>query len=252
MTMAKAMLFICLYLRFSFDKLFKWFYGIPYFAPYFPYVVARKKIGCKEVPVTFTYINLEERPDRRQEVEEEFADVSNVKLERFNAILHTNRPLGCALSHIKVLEEIIARDDLYSVIIEDDFEFTMVPEVAMSRLYAALEELEKLGTWDVLMLSTSAYNLKKEDFSQDLSRVISAQTAGAYIVSRRYCETLLDNFKEGVHLLRDNPSKSKHFAIDQYWKRLQERGEWYITEPILAKQRPSLSSINDTFADYEF
>jgi hypothetical protein len=230
----------------------EWFYGIPYFAPYFENIVAKRKIGCKEVPLTFTYINLEERPDRRQEVETEFADVSNVKIERFNAILHTNRPLGCTLSHIKVLEEIIARDDLYGVIIEDDFEFTMVPEVAMSRLYAALEELEKLGAWDVLMLSASTYGLNKEDFSQDISRVVSAQTAGAYIVSRRYCETLLDNFKEGAQLLQDNPSKSKHFAVDQYWKRLQEHGHWYIMEPIIVKQRPSLSSISDTFVDYEF
>jgi glycosyl transferase family 25 len=76
------------------------------------------------------------------------------------------------------------------------------------------------------------------------------QTTIGYIVNKKYYNTLLTNFKEGLSQLMIHYAHW-HFALDIYWKKLQEKDEWLCIYPYLIKQRASYSSIENTFSNYD-
>ena len=70
------------------------------------------------------YINLEERRDRKQHVENELKKVGWDNYTRFNAIKNKNGRVGCSMSHLKVIQDAKKNNLPYVVILEDDIEFT--------------------------------------------------------------------------------------------------------------------------------
>jgi glycosyl transferase family 25 len=232
----------------------KWFYGVPY------YLTDESKIDVDynrfyeimKQSMNVVYINLDSRKDRKKLVEHEFQQTPPfVNLTRFNAVKMKNKGgLGCSLSHISVLEDAMRKKLPFIVIIEDDFEFTIQPANAIRSILIALSHLR--DDWDVLLLSTSKYNLKKTKVNSILSSVQEAQTTGAYIVNSRYYSTLLDNFKEGADKLAADYSQYEKLAIDQYWKKLQPKDKWFLIEPLIAKQRESFSDIGNVVVKYDF
>ena len=68
------------------------------------------------------YINLKDRIDRKTHFE------SNIKsnpffsnIVRMDGILHENRVIGCAMSHLCALQKFEHTNDAYIAIFEDDF-----------------------------------------------------------------------------------------------------------------------------------
>ena len=232
----------------------KWFYGVPY------YLTDESKIDVDynrfyeimKQSMNVVYINLDSRKDRKKLIEHEFQQIPPfVNLTRFSAVKMKNKGgLGCSLSHISVLEDAMRKKLPFIVIIEDDFEFTIQPVNAIRNILIALSHLR--DDWDVLLLSTSKYNLKKTKVNSILSSVQEAQTTGAYIVNSRYYSTLLDNFKEGADKLAADYSQYEKLAIDQYWKKLQPKDKWFLIEPLIAKQRESFSDIGNVVVKYDF
>jgi hypothetical protein len=80
-------------------------------------------------------------------------------------------------------------------------------------------------------------------------RLISSQTATAYIVNQSYYDTLIANFKEGLALY-ETTDDYKQYALDQYWKRLQPKGLWYIIRPNMGFQLPGYSDIEKKTVNY--
>ena len=71
--------------------------------------------------IEVNYINLNERNDRKQNIEKLFNQSKFIKLNRFIAIKNKNPRIGCYLSHIKLLQEAKLKKEKYVCIIEDDF-----------------------------------------------------------------------------------------------------------------------------------
>ena len=96
------------------------------------------------------YINLDSRKDRRKLIEREFHQTPPfVNLTRFSAVKIKNKgALGCSLSHISVLEDAMRKKLPFIMIIEDDFEFTIQPAIAIHSILIALSHLR--DDWDVL------------------------------------------------------------------------------------------------------
>ncbi len=84
-------------------------------------------------------------------------------------------------------------------------------------------------------------------------------TTSGYIVKRHYYETLLNNFKESVEVMKNELKqhiqnceqqnipvrKLKNCsAIDRYWFPLQRRDTFYITNPVIGKQSCGYSDNN--------
>ena len=86
--------------------------------------------------------------------------------------------------------------------------------------------------------------------SPECVRVANCQTATCYLVRRPYFETMLANFKEGLKNLIAQPNEQPKYAVDQYWKRLQHTGRWYLIVPISVIQRPDYSDIANQRVDY--
>ena len=55
--------------------------------------------------IEVNYINLNERNDRKENIEKLFNQSKFIKLNRFNAIKNDNPRIGCYLSHINILNK---------------------------------------------------------------------------------------------------------------------------------------------------
>jgi glycosyl transferase family 25 len=186
------------------------------------------------------YINLDERVDRKLHVQRELLKVFPVtKLHRLPAIKNTtNGGIGCSMSHIAVLEKAKQEGWRNVLIVEDDF------------TWANLEEggpvLSKLlfNPYDVIVLTGTYVKYTPETY-----KLRSCQTTTAYIVHSSYYDTLIANYKDGVRLLQETGQYTQ-YALDQYWKLLQAKDNWYVVYPVMGFQIPGFSDIESKFVDY--
>jgi GR25 family glycosyltransferase involved in LPS biosynthesis len=69
------------------------------------------------------YINLQERIDRKAQVEQQLSKAGLTHFNRFNAIKLPNGALGCSMSHLKCLQLAKERNLDHILIVEDDIIF---------------------------------------------------------------------------------------------------------------------------------
>jgi len=203
------------------------------------------------------YINLDSREDRRSEIESVLLSYDLFNFERFPAI-YRDPPMGiagCGYSHLAVLK--LAKERKYKrvLILEDDFIFTIPKEDFEPKLQRLFENTDPNTLFDVFMLS---YNLISSepignigDNCHEYIRILSAETASAYIVSEHYYDTLISLYETNIPLL-EQTGYHWVYANDQIWKSLQQKDRWLgFTNPI-GKQRPSFSDNSQCFRDTGF
>lgn len=184
------------------------------------------------------YINLDSRSDRKIHIETQLARAFPPhKIHRFSAIQHVIGAKGCSRSHIAVLEMAKANGWSNVLLVEDDFTWNNFEKGAPN-----LED-RLTKPFDVIALC-GAYVVCNDD-----GRLISSQTATAYIVNQSYYDTLIANFKEGLALY-EATDDYRQYALDQYWKRLQPKGLWYIIRPNMGFQLPGYSDIEKKTVNY--
>ena len=185
------------------------------------------------------YINLEERVDRKEKIENELKVIPSDKIIRFNAIKDEFGPFGCTKSHIECLEIAIKNNWKNVIILEDDAIF--------NNYLNGLQLLKKLmeNEYDVITLGTGLPYF--DDITYKLKR---GQTTTGYLVNNHYFKTLLNNFKDGLKLFQKTKEIPK-YAIDMYWQLLQKKDNWYIVYPSLFIQTPGYSSICNGYRDYK-
>jgi hypothetical protein len=117
------------------------------------------------------------------------------------------------------------------LIVESNFSFTLVKE---RFLWILSEFCANFPTWDVFMLTSFWKNLEDTTIEY-IKKVQSASTVSGYIVQSHYYDTLFTKFFEAGCLRRKEYATNKtnvtSFAIDQYWRSLQKRDQFYISEP---------------------
>lgn len=184
------------------------------------------------------YINLEERYDRKDQIEKELSIFSPDKVIRFNAIKHEKGLIGCGMSHIKCLEMAQKNNWKNVLIVEDDMKW--------SNFDKAYPILEKLATqnYDVIMLGGTFARYRPENYKLEF-----AATATAYLVNNHYYNTILTTFNESLSKLIQT-YYPPHYAHDVYWRDIQYKDNWYIVVPSLCIQRKSYSNIENKEVDY--
>lgn len=191
------------------------------------------------------YINIDYRTDRKEHVEKELAKIG-VEGERLNATKMKNGAVGCSMSHIRCLERAKSENWPYVFICEDDITF-MNPELFLSKLDA----FEKSGIeWDVIIVAgnTAPPFGPSTDFC---IRTFNVQSTTGYIVCRHYYDILIANFREGVQNLMKDPNNKREYAIDMYWKKLQQTGKWYTIIPLSVYQYETYSDVENRNVDYK-
>jgi glycosyl transferase family 25 len=184
------------------------------------------------------YINLEERMDKRGNIEKEFSFIPNDKLIRFSAIKHEHGHIGCSESHIECLKLAIANNWKNVLIIEDDAIFNNYEDGILK-----LEKLLNID-YDTIVLGGTHVN-----YNEETMKLYNSQSCVAYLVSQNYYLTLLNNYEEGLTQLK-NTFTYDEYCIDQYWKRLQNQDNWYVIKPPLIIQKPGISNIENRYVDY--
>ncbi len=181
------------------------------------------------------YINLARRSDRNEKMKEMTKTLGD-KVVRFEAIEASPGCIGCSLSHIEILKMAIDNNWKSVLILEDDAEWNNFEDG-----YSKLQSLS-LSPYDVIVLGGSC--IRREG-----DRVFSCQTTVGYLVHNHYYKTLLENYKTGVDLLQQT-RQATSYALDQYWKHLQHKDNWFIIVPCLVYQRPDYSDIEGKYVDY--
>lgn len=192
------------------------------------------------------FINLQHRTDRLEHVLNEFKKMGIETAERFNAIKTITGNVGCSLSHIRCIEIAKERDYPHVFICEDDITFTN-PQLLLENM----QKFNNIQTnWDMLIIGGNT-GPPFQQISDFYIRVFNVQTTTGYIVKKHYYETLLNNFKDGMNKLIREPSNKKQYAIDMYWKHLQQRDQWYMIIPLTVVQYYDYSDIEQAVVSYE-
>ena len=231
------------------------------------------------------YINLENRADRKdllmKELEKLNTDMS--KVHKVSGVyMPKNGHKGCIQSHILALNMIKLNNWERVLILEDDAELDMEPEVINNLIMKSMEELDTTHPeWNVIMLATAnkvidrsynkynKYNNKNNNKNNTtskknsipleiatadgttllplkLEKLLSATTSSAYIVKKSYADNILKLFNN----CNSNMSPSKmtnpgfeHWALDQKWAELQNKDKWFCIDKDPIKQRAIWSTI---------
>jgi GR25 family glycosyltransferase involved in LPS biosynthesis len=198
------------------------------------------------------YINLESRIDRRVHVTNELNKLAPPNgFERFPAVAPKSGDgaLGCTLSHIKCLELAKERNYPYVFICEDDITF-LQPKVLLDKLQDFWDSPPPQG-WDVLIIGGN--NCPPfEVFSEYAIQVHNCQTTTGYIVDKSYYDTLITNFRESAKNLMRNPENRRQYALDIYWKHLQQLpgSRWFMIIPPTVTQYQNYSNIEERETNY--
>lgn len=191
------------------------------------------------------YINLDTRPDRRQEIEGELARM-DISGERFPGFKTAPGIIGCGQSHSGVVKEAKARGYKNVLVLEDDFTFLVSKEEFWDLLAKALSEVPD---YDVLMFG---YNMNRSEPHSDLlMKVMEAQAGSGYLVNEKFYDTLIATWDAGTEKLIET-GRHWEYACDQIWKTVQPGAAWYAFTTRIGKQRPSYSntSCGSIWADY--
>ena len=199
-----------------------------------------------EVLKNVLYINLDHRTDRLSHVKGELTKIGIQDPTRFPAVKMPAGNVGCTISHIRCLE-IAKKNEWPAVFIcEDDITF-MNPELFLSKLDA----FEKSAIeWDVIIVAGNT----APPFGPSTDcciRTFNVQAATGYIVCRHYYDIMIANFREGVRQLMKDPNNKREYAVDMYWKRLQQQGRWYTIIPLSVYQYETYSDIENRNVDYK-
>jgi glycosyl transferase family 25 len=193
------------------------------------------------------FINLSTRPDRLLHVTHQFAALGITNAERFNAIRTRSGAIGCSLSHIKCLEIAKERNYKQIFICEDDITFTN-PQLLLENIHT-FETSMYCDNWDVLIIGGNNVPpyVRMTDY---LIQISNCQTTTGYIVREHYYDVLIQNMKDGVKQLLRNPENKREYAVDIYWKQLQQSGKWFMIIPPTVVQYENFSDIESRVVNY--
>lgn len=193
-----------------------------------------------------TYINLDHRTDRRQEIESELNRMHVVPYTRFSAIKHEKGMLGCTMSHIGALKQGLESGADHILIFEDDFQITIADPVLLHHILNSVMETN----YDVFMLGYCFYHgrtAKSCIFKTDhgmFKKITKAASSMAYMIKKKYAPTLLQNFETSLRLHPTaKPGEESQYNCDDYWQRLQETDNWLCYNEPCGIGRAGLSDI---------
>jgi len=209
----------------------------------------KKKIkGLDDIDL-FYYINLDKRVDRLKQITGELEKIKAPveKIQRISAIENRYGIYGCGLSHCLALKTFIESGKDLCLILEDDFEFTESRAKIDEVLTRALT-----SPWDIgcLLMDGSRNSTQPPNLKFCVQNVIFSVCCPAYLVTKAYAPALLYNILESSSKqekwIKVFGAPENAFNNDLYWIFEQVYGKFFMTVPLLGKQRKSDSDITNT------
>lgn len=218
--------------------------------------------GYKVADVGY-YINLDRREDRRQKIQLQIVSNEIDGLERHSANSSTDsRPLNCKLSHYEVYKKFIQSGAESLLVLEDDCLFLPYAYERAEEVFRDISEVE----FDLFWLGCKNRRSPKS-YRNKTFQVQSVSHAHSYIIGRKLCQYIIDNFNEYEHngLTIDellslvpfgydvccDPNKFGYYQMDNPVEELQVYFISLCYERSLTTQYSSYSDITEVNVDYE-
>lgn len=195
----------------------------------------------------FVYINLDKRIDRNEHILKELArfDIPEDKILRIQAVESNRGAYGCALSHMKAMEEMKKTNDEVWCVLEDDHYFTKSREETDKIVNVFLDNPE----YDVFLGSFCA--LKGYDMSNKiLRRATKSCMMSFYIVRRNVCDALIASNKQSARTLDPKYSKRKGTPCDMMWDHIMKVFYFVAPYKVYGSQILNHSNIRNKVMDY--
>jgi GR25 family glycosyltransferase involved in LPS biosynthesis len=177
------------------------------------------------------YINLEESFERRLRIEKEL--INTKKIVRIPAVKHVNTKIGCALSHLKAIEEAKNLNLGVVAILEDDFMF--------ENKDCLDEQLQTLFSVDFdgaeLWISPNGKPYLNQ-LNKALYKCYNTVGKVGYILKRAIFEKAIFCFQEAA---------KSNIACDISLWSLQRNSFWITTYPYIGKHEEGYSTIEKIF-----
>lgn len=192
------------------------------------------------------YINLDSRPDRRAEIEAEFArlQIPADKITRFSAITHANPGVGCNLSHAAVLRQAHAMNHNNVLVLEDDFNFCEDPRRVQEGL---IHFFTTISDWNAVQLTAGVYD--SEPYDDLLNVAKRTSNAAGYLVNAHLMLPLAETIENATEPLEQTGAHWL-YVNDVVWCKFMEDRRWFYFKERLGYQRPSFSNLSGRFVDY--
>lgn len=181
-------------------------------------------------------INLDERPDRWEQVLNEFKKVGIENVERFSAVKHEKGAIGCRESHLNIIKK-AKEEKLNNVLIFEDDVFFIDDNIKF--ISKTLEDLKNID-WDLFYLgATVDPNVGfMNKITDNIFKTNFAYTTHAYAINSKIFDKILDQ-------------APYHPIIDVFYCRnIVPMGKSFIMNPMVAIQQEGYSNIEKHQADY--
>ena len=175
-------------------------------------------------------INLEDRPERWEEVQEEVKKI-DIEIERYPGIKWSPGWQGCLMTHKLLLE--LCRCKRYFMIIEDDILFL---KGAKENLESAISQLP--DNWDMLYLGATL-NKPLDKVDKNLLRLKRGWATHGIIYNNQH--GVADFILDAAPVTRVD-----EFIADD----VQEKFNCFMCYPMVATQRPGHSDVVNRYQPY--
>lgn len=208
-----------------------------------------------------TYINLESRLDRRNELETTLAELGLTNVHRVEGVIATDKmydeavkrytgkgpqmskgALGCALAHInqlKLMYDLLPSNESYGVVLEDDFK-VLSSDIYNQKKHELGDVIETYRP-DIIMLGLTPKELDSIYGFYNVVKVHIATAAMGMIVKKSYIPKLMEIYLTGI---------KECIHIDQITVRYQKVDNWFGVFPPMFIQAPGYSNIEERYVDY--
>tara|TARA_R110001592_G_scaffold6535_1_gene35102 strand:+ start:9333 stop:9944 length:612 start_codon:yes stop_codon:yes gene_type:complete len=186
------------------------------------------------------YINLDEREDRNKNAIEQLSKLG-ITPNRFPAIKTEWGIVGCALSHLRCVQEAKLKGYPYICVFEDD--------IVIKNEHLLIRKVNKLINKDFDVLMMGGNNFKPFIEHDDYIKVSKCFCLTAYIVKEHYYDKWINNLNEGLKLLLQ--TNNRDYSLDAYNHKLQREDNWWLITPICCYQLPDYSDIEKREVDYK-
>lgn len=191
----------------------------------------------------FYYLNLKKRTDRKTQICQTLSalQIPESKITRIEAVQHDEGFTGCTLSHLQALKKAQTQRHKYVCILEDDFMLHVHPNVFHQHVNCSWLHLK--GEFDVLYLAMTPIELVPIPRHSRMQRVKKALAMPAYVVHQKYLPQLIHIME--LALLR-------HVPHDMVTQQYQSFSQWYGFYPVIGRQRPGFSDIEQKEVNYTY
>lgn len=169
------------------------------------------------MPFDIFVINLESRPDRKQNALNQFQRFPFCRVVITPAVAHKQGDVGCALSHLNLIRKAKQEQRDYIIVAEDDLDIN--PDLSPAEFEKVLTTLvrntDKFGIFNgspsfADKLKALGQIVKTKSWSPDFSFLTDGQKATFMVYTKKCYDEVLTRF---------DPYNSRQLAIDQFFAR---------------------------------